>query len=920
MLKISQLRHRIDTLRAQDPNARDLLHEELSNVSSELQDIEKMLGENGTRRKAQLSDEPFQMNGELQKVLFEPAKDGTMLHCPTPEALPDYDFLVKIINSIGDPIFVKDIRHRYIFINSAWTKLTGIKNDTIIGKTCREIFPKAEADNFWEKDEEVFETGMENVNEESVTDSQGIVHTMITKKTIYIDLAGNKFLVGIARDITGRKKVENELKSAHDELEKRIHERTAELEKANLGLSDTRDYLDKIINSIGDPIFVKDRRHRVILVNDASCKLFCRSRGEIIGKTSFELFPYIEMADVSFRMDEEVFLTGRENVNEETNTYAPGKTRTVLVKKTLYRDKAGNKFLVGVTRDITDRKRAEEALQESERRLTDIINFLPDATFVIDKEGKVIAWNKAIEAMTGIKAEDMMGKGNYEYALPFYGIRRPILIDLVLKADTDIEGKYDHIEKRSGALIGEAYMPNMRGGAAYLMGSAAVLYDSANYVFGAIESIRDITDRKIAEDELRTAKEAAEAAVRSKSEFLANMSHEIRTPLNAVVGLTGLLLSADLTPEQRDYVETVQSSGNSLLSVINDILDFSKIEGNKMELENRPFDLRDCIDASMDLVEASAAEKGLILRHCLDDQVPSTIKGDVTRLRQVLANLLSNAVKFTDTGMVEISVAAKPIEKQMPAKTEQTTKVGKYADTRMSEVALPSAWAGFYEIHFAIMDSGIGIPKEKLDRLFQSFSQIDSSTTRKYGGTGLGLVISKRLVEMMGGKIWVESISGIGSTFHFTILAEAVMQKLAPIESPQVPLRTTTEACRTKPLSILLAEDNTVNQKVALQMLKRLGYNADVAANGLEVLQALERHPYDLVLMDVQMPEMDGIDAAQKIRIKWPKGPRIIAITAYALEGDRERCLHAGMDDYISKPIQLEALRMVLEKCVSGNN
>ena len=875
-----------------------------------------MLEQNGTIKKVKSSEEKSLLEtNEIHALSFNHSSTGILLNSSTHENLPDKDFLFDIINSIRDPIFVKDRQHRYVLINEAERILTGLKQEEIIGKTCRDIFPRVEADKFWEKDEETFETGIENVNEESATDSQGIVHTMITKKTIYIDSAGNKFLVGIARDITDRKKVEDELKSAHDELEKRIYERTTELEKANLGLSDTRDYLEKIINSIGDPIFVKDRQHRVILVNDASCKLFCRPREEIIGKTSFELFPDQDMADVSFKMDEEVFLTGKENVNEETNTYAPGRTRTVLVKKTPYKDKAGNEFLVGVTRDITDRKRAEEALRESERRLTDIINFLPDATFVIDKDGKVIAWNKAIEAMTGIKAKDMIGKGDYEYALPFYGIRRPILIDLVLKADRDIEGKYDHIEERCGALIGEAYMPNMRGGATYLMGSAAVLFDSANHVFGAIESIRDITDRKIAEDELRTAKEVAEAAVRSKSEFLANMSHEIRTPLNAVVGLTGLLLNADLTPEERDYVETVRSSGNSLLSVINDILDFSKIEGGKMELENQPFDLRECIETSMNLVEASADEKGLTLMHCLDDHVPSTIKGDVTRLRQILANLLSNAVKFTDKGMVEISVAAKPVEKQMPTKSKKSIKIGKSADSRMSKMASPSIWTGFFEIHFAIKDSGIGIPEEKLDRLFQSFSQIDSSTTRKYGGTGLGLAISKRLVELMGGNIWVKSVSGTGSTFHFTILAEAATQDLMPNESNEVPFRTITKAYRTGALRILLAEDNTVNQKVALQMLKRLGYKADVAANGLEVLQALEREAYDLILMDVQMPEMDGIDAAQKIRIKWPNGPKIIAITAYALDGDRERCLHAGMDDYISKPIQLDELRMVLEKC-----
>jgi signal transduction histidine kinase len=446
--------------------------------------------------------------------------------------------------------------------------------------------------------------------------------------------------------------------------------------------------------------------------------------------------------------------------------------------------------------------------------------------------------------------------------------------------------------------------------------SAAVLYDSSGEVFGAIESIRDITDRKRAIDELKDAKEAAEAAVRSKSEFLANMSHEIRTPLNAVVGLTGLLLSADLTTEQRDYVETVQSSGHSLLSVINDILDFSKIEGGKMEMESQPFFLGDCINVAKDLVDGIAAEKGLILKFYMDDLVPATIIGDVTRLRQVVLNILSNAVKFTDEGMVEISISGKPIKSVIAAKNGRIKKRGNLAKDRSSDRLNQSAMTSWYEIHFTIKDTGIGIPKEKLDRLFQSFSQIDSSTTRKYGGTGLGLAISKRLVEMMGGKIWVESEIGIGSTFHFTILTKAATHELMPIESNATFGRTINKADRSKPLSILLAEDNAVNQKVALQMLKRIGYYADVAANGLEVLQALERQPYDLVLMDVQMPEMDGIDAARKIRELWPNGPRIIAITAYALDGDREKCLQAGMDDYIAKPIQFDELKMAIEKRV----
>ncbi len=529
--RLCQLRARLDDLRTKSQSGSACLCETLFDASFELQAIEKLLEEKSSTEISQ------------------------------------HYFLGMIINSFTDPLFVKDRQHRYVLINAAESNFTGRKHEEMIGKTSNDFFPKEQADILWEKDEEVFATGRENVNEEIVTDGRGFVRTMLTKKTLYVDKAGNQFLVGIARDITESKKIEDQLKRAHDELEKRVLERTTDLEKANQASTDTRDYLDKIINSIGDPIHVKDRQHRVILVNDAACKLFGRSREEILGRTAYELFPSREMAEISWHKDEVVFTTGEENVNEETNTYAPGMTCTVLVKKTLYMDKSGNKFLVGVTRDITDRKRTEEALSGSEQRLMDIIDFLPDATLVIDREGKVVAWNKAIETMTGILSKDMIGKGDYEYALPFYGSRRPILIDLILKADRDIENRYDQIEKKGRVLQGEAYMPNMRGGSVYLMGSAAVLYDSAGNIFGAIESIRDITEQKQAEDLLIEAKEAAEAAARSKSDFLANMSHEIRTPLNAVLGLTGLLLNSDLNAQERDYVETVRSSGNTLLSV-----------------------------------------------------------------------------------------------------------------------------------------------------------------------------------------------------------------------------------------------------------------------------------------------------------------------------------------------------------------
>jgi len=521
------------------------------------------------------------------------------------------------------------------------------------------------------------------------------------------------------------------------------------------------------------------------------------------------------------------------------------------------------------------RTTSEHRVAAERDKLRAVIDALGAGVCLLDVEGRLLSCNPEVERLLGYTETALRGTRFLEQVE-----RRPAdAPGATLVPDPEQPGSFvERVRETRFVCRDGSELP-----VSYTLTPRPDLGDQ----FSAVLVFIDVSEHVRLTEKLRAAKDAAEAANRAKSNFLANMSHEIRTPMNAIIGMTGLLLDTPLDPRQQEFAETIRASGNALLTLINEVLDFSKIESGMMELEEHPFGVADCLTGALELFAAEARQKGLTLRSEVAGDCPQQVVGDVTRVRQVLVNLLSNAVKFTERGEVVATVAGRPL-----------------GDDR-------------YELEYCVRDSGIGIAADKVGRLFEAFSQVDASTTRRYGGSGLGLAICRHLTELMGGRIWVRSEEGEGAEFHFTVPARVHRGAVALREEAsgaEPPLET--DLAGRLPLRILVAEDNAVNQKVALMMLARMGYRADLAANGLEVLEALERQRYDVVLMDVQMPELDGLATARRINARWPpvERPRLIAMTAHALQGDRERCLAAGMDDYVSKPMTASSLQRALKR------
>jgi PAS domain S-box-containing protein len=674
-------------------------------------------------------------------------------------------------------------------------------------------------------------------------------------------------------------------------------------------LINDRDFITAVLQTCGALVVVLDTEGRIVLCNRAFEELMGYSSAELIGKMYFDVLVSPEVREHSRKRLEHLVSARAASAFENEWVTKSGEVRRISFSNVPMMNKAGDvEYYIATGIDITERYRADYELLKSEIQFRSIWEASSEPMFLTDPAGMIVRVNAAFAGLLNTDAGSLEG-------MNITGLFHP--------EDREELREYHRARYASGLkqdfLVRELHFMQGRSG---IFENAVTRIDIPGQPPQMLCILRDVTRERQNAEELARAKDAAEAANRelveanrnleetgrlaremadraealsaAKSDFLANMTHEVRTPLNGILGMTGLALETQLESDQREYLELVRSSAEALLSLVNDVLDFSKYEVGKLGLDRVEFSLRDLLREVLRPLALRASASGLVFESVIEDRVPDRLMGDPLRLSQILRNLAGNAVKFTNQGRVSVHVQVDSLEG--------------------SRVTLG----------FSVADTGIGIPAEKHRLIFEPFTQADGSTTRKYGGTGLGLSICSGLVEMMGGRIWVESAPGQGSTFQFTLNLELS----APMQAGELASPRSVEDGAKRQLRILVAEDNSVNQHLATRLLEREGHSVSIAGSGQEALESFERrqlegNQFDLILMDVQMPGLDGLQATARIReAERPTGLRvpIVAMTAQAAEADRLRCLESGMDGYVTKPVNVPDLLRMIESVVSGGN
>ena len=768
---------------------------------------------------------------------------------------------LRITNALFEmapmPISIKDAAHRFTRANSAFEHMYGATRADFLGRTAGEVFGRQNLDGDSVEKELRDHPGVRTYTRTRMMPDGREHHFSITKSALTDDSGQVSGFMTVHTDVTDLKIAEN-----HAEHQ---------LQMTNI-----------LLDGSPVPVMITDAQRQITYVNTAFKRMFGAQLEEITQRrmrTGHDDTPLADIKRIELELMREPGIRQFECLLPATNG---GKVHCQITKSTFFNPDKTLGGIITAYSDITPLKQAEREVEEQLRLTHILLDASPTPTVVKDRNLQLISCNSAYERMFEVKRADMLNQ-----PLPAHR--------------NDIAAEVEAIERcllaEGGTHQIERVIKAPKGRRLHCIIAKSTYSNTAGEISGIITTFSDITELKQTEANLIQAKQVAETAMRARSQFLANMSHEIRTPMNGVLGMTSLLVGTRLDTEQREYVQTIRTSGEGLLKIINDILDFSKIEAGKIEIESVAFDLRSRVASVTQLFAAPVREKNLRLTHHIAADVPAVVRGDPARIAQALSNLVGNAIKFTAQGDVAatVSVAAREPDDLL--------------------------------LRFEVADTGIGIAPEVLDRIFQPFSQADATTTRRYGGTGLGLTISRQLAEWMGGTMTVESTPGAGSRFSFTVKASAAseLETKATLNAseesidPAVRRNAPTLPRLSRPagagMNVLLAEDNPVNQAVAQAMLKQLGCTITLAKDGRAAVEHAQARHFDLILMDCHMPEMDGYAATAAIRALERDGrPRqvIVAQTANAMEGDREGCLKAGMDDYISKPFNREKLAEVV--------